>query len=65
MPSLWTDDDRSAHPWVAARSHAAAPTAAPAPILEEPAERRVARPALIAAACACAAIAAALVEVLR
>jgi len=66
MPSLWTDDDRGAHPWVAARPHAAAPPA-PASALgdDEPVERPLHRARALAVACAAAAVAGALFEVLR
>ena len=63
MPSLWNDSDHSAHRWVAGRPQAAPPPSAHAAD-EPPAERVFARPAVIAAACAAAAIAGALLQVL-
>jgi hypothetical protein len=65
MPSLWTDDDHSAHPWIAGRPHGAAPVTTHAPDDEKSEERRFARPAVMAAACAAAAIGGALLQVLR
>jgi hypothetical protein len=65
MPSLWTDDDHGAHPWIAGRPHGGAPARPPAATAAEPATPRFARPAVMAAACAAAALAGALVEVLR
>ncbi|MEA2270016.1 MAG: hypothetical protein QOC64_2626 [Solirubrobacteraceae bacterium] len=66
MPSLWNDQDHSAHPWIAGgRPHGAAPAPAPASSEDgESAERRFARPAVIAAVCVAAAIAGALAQVL-
>ncbi len=68
MPSLWTDDDDGAHPWIAASPRGAAAPPPPAPAAREdlaPARGRWARPALLAAACAAAAITGALTELLR
>lgn len=68
MASLWTDNDHGAHPWVAPRPRPT-PAAAPPPARaaqDQPArERRFGRPAALAVACAGAAIAGALIEVLR
>lgn len=67
MPSLWTDDDRGTHPWIATRSRDTiiASDAAANTTPEAGGARRFARPAVLAAACAAAAIAGALIEVLR
>ena len=68
MPTLWTDEDHGAHPWIAASPHGAVAPPAPAPAAHDDrpaATGRRARPALLAAACATAAIAGALIELLR
>lgn len=64
MPSLWTDDDSGAHPWLAGCALPASPTTS-APDEPASAPRRFARPALLAvAATTAAALAAALLGAL-
>ena len=72
MPSLWTDNDTGAHPWLAAPPHAGAAGPPPpghsahaAPIDRPPAWQRVARPAVMAATCVAAVLAGAAIELLR
>jgi hypothetical protein len=68
MASLWTDDDHSGHPWIAGRPpprDAAASNPAPIGAHDGSAPKRFARPAAMAAACVAAALAGALIEVLR
>jgi hypothetical protein len=72
MPSLWTDNDTGGHPWLAApapRPGAASPPPLP-PAHAEPdgtptAWQRLARPAVVAAACIAAVLAGAEIELLR
>lgn len=63
MTSLWTDDDDSAHPWVAARPSAAPPP--PHDAGDEPAARQSLRGVAIATAGTVAALAGAVFAVLR
>ncbi len=69
MPSLWTDEDHGTHPWIAASPHGAVTPPAPAPAAHDDRPAATggwARPALLAAAAgAAAAIAGALIELLR
>jgi len=62
MTSLWTDDDHGAHPWVAARQ---LPAPARGDDDEPPAPRQPLKAVAIAVACAVAALAGAVFEVLR
>ncbi len=62
MTSLWTDDDHSAHPWVAARPE---PPVRPHDPDDEPSSSRPLRFVAVATACAIAALAGAVFEVLR